>query len=577
MFKIKKAAVSFITLVIAVVLISSLTIGVTSTLSTKTREITKTEMNNTAQNYQQKTNKYINKMNNPGYVPPSGSGTGGGPSNPDDSGGSFVCYHPRSVVKYASLTYTGDVYCQDCGVLLFTGEYAKVVTYDGNGGTFETETENLVTYLSGVITIGNYKEPTRTGYSFVGWYRDSDCTQGKEFNKDNDIKTLTEDITIYAKWIPNEYTITYNTNDGGYTPADIICINDNGESRPSNVVYANTTACTVSATGTKITLDAYNGNSSLIAWKVDVTNYETLTLTASYSCSTGDGSYGFAVTPHNPSAYSSNPTWNGSAYAGKAWSGTSSGTHTIDVSSMTGTVYISIRTTAGTKHSTKVVATEFTLSSNNYGEATNATNNIVKYLGNNIIEGTYLEPTRNHYVFGGWYLDKDCQNLFNMFEITGDTTVYAKWIPESEYELFIYKDGTKISDWELIGGTDQTSCTATDTGSTIKLSAYNGCSVWVGWKVDVTNYTSLIVKSGFANEDWTGAFSFAATPSKPSYGSNLTWNGSSYNGIGSGNIAQGGTHAIDISSLTGEVWITISATAGTKDYAKLNVSQIKLI
>ena len=54
------------------------------------------------------------------------------------------------------------------------------------------------------------KNPTRSGYSFGGWYADSSyktkvtqITKGSSGNK-----------TLYAKWISNGYQITYQLNGG---------------------------------------------------------------------------------------------------------------------------------------------------------------------------------------------------------------------------------------------------------------------------------------------------------------------------------------------------------------------------
>ena len=50
---------------------------------------------------------------------------------------------------------------------------------------------------------------TREGYTFAGWYLDSDCTDS--YNMDS---AVTKDFTLYAKWTINKYTITFNINGG---------------------------------------------------------------------------------------------------------------------------------------------------------------------------------------------------------------------------------------------------------------------------------------------------------------------------------------------------------------------------
>ncbi|MBQ6733887.1 MAG: InlB B-repeat-containing protein [Lachnospiraceae bacterium] len=51
--------------------------------------------------------------------------------------------------------------------------------------------------------------PVRQGYAFAGWYRD-DNTFKKRVNRIE--KTTTGDLTLYAKWTPNTYTVVFDGN-----------------------------------------------------------------------------------------------------------------------------------------------------------------------------------------------------------------------------------------------------------------------------------------------------------------------------------------------------------------------------
>lgn len=53
--------------------------------------------------------------------------------------------------------------------------------------------------------------PTKTGYTFDGWYLDHDLTQRYTFSK-----MPAQNLSLYAKWSLNQYTITFNTNGGTY-------------------------------------------------------------------------------------------------------------------------------------------------------------------------------------------------------------------------------------------------------------------------------------------------------------------------------------------------------------------------
>ena len=84
------------------------------------------------------------------------------------------------------------------------------VTYGANGGTFNGNETNDVTYWvqDGHITSGSYIEPTRTGYEFAGWYKEPNCYPGNEFDITTDITRLPDDYNLYAKWEIKEFTYT---------------------------------------------------------------------------------------------------------------------------------------------------------------------------------------------------------------------------------------------------------------------------------------------------------------------------------------------------------------------------------
>lgn len=82
--------------------------------------------------------------------------------------------------------------------------YDVKVTFNANGhGTAPT----AKTVLKGG-KVSAPTAPTATGYTFDGWYKESGCTNAFDFNT-----AIDADITLYAKWTENTYTVTI-TNDG---------------------------------------------------------------------------------------------------------------------------------------------------------------------------------------------------------------------------------------------------------------------------------------------------------------------------------------------------------------------------
>ena len=89
-----------------------------------------------------------------------------------------------------------------------TSKKVYQVTFKDSGSTFATD------YANSGDTVTKPTDPTQTGYAFGGWYNDENL--GKEWNFNTPI---TDDITLYAKWNVNQYTVTFETN-GGSTVAE---------------------------------------------------------------------------------------------------------------------------------------------------------------------------------------------------------------------------------------------------------------------------------------------------------------------------------------------------------------------
>ncbi len=80
------------------------------------------------------------------------------------------------------------------------------ITFNSNGGSDVAPiTQDYGTSVSAPAA------PTKTGYTFGGWYSDSGLTSAYTFS------TMGEDITLFAKWTTNSYTVTFhgNGNTGG--------------------------------------------------------------------------------------------------------------------------------------------------------------------------------------------------------------------------------------------------------------------------------------------------------------------------------------------------------------------------
>ncbi|MBO4859539.1 MAG: SUMF1/EgtB/PvdO family nonheme iron enzyme [Treponema sp.] len=95
-------------------------------------------------------------------------------------------------------------------------ENVYTITYYLNGGSLAAGSIQQETFTRKTNVVLPSLE--KSYYTFVGWYTDKDCSNGNEISI---ISNITKNISVYAKYTPIEYSITYNLN-GGTNPADTI-------------------------------------------------------------------------------------------------------------------------------------------------------------------------------------------------------------------------------------------------------------------------------------------------------------------------------------------------------------------
>ena len=98
----------------------------------------------------------------------------------------------------------------------------KTFSFYSNGELIETKA-----FITG-DKITKIQDPTREGYSFGGWYTSEDYQTEFDFNS-----PVFDQTECYAKWIPNTYTIKFESNGGTGTMQDIIVNYDQELSLPT--------------------------------------------------------------------------------------------------------------------------------------------------------------------------------------------------------------------------------------------------------------------------------------------------------------------------------------------------------
>ena len=280
------------------------------------------------------------------------------------------------------------------------------ITYNSNGGSAVSNTVAL--YLSSITAPA---APTKTGHSFDGWYSDVALLTPYVFST-----MPANDFTLYAKWTLNAYTITFEEN-GGSAVADIT----------QNYL----TTVTQPAIPTKEGFD-------FVSWytNIELTSIytfttmpaENITLYArwvykEYSINYVDGSNVIPPTmirAYNPIVLMSDPVRPGYTFDG--WYADN-----LLISLFTLTVMPEQNITVYAKWS----PVNFTITyESNGGSLVTAVS--VPYQE---VIPAHGVPTKEGYIFDGWYQDIDLSILFTV-EIMplGNFTLYAKWIVDDGYD-----------------------------------------------------------------------------------------------------------------------------------------------
>lgn len=87
------------------------------------------------------------------------------------------------------------------------------VTFNSQGGS---EVASQAVYAGEKIV--KPANPTKEKEYFVDWYKEAECTNVWDFENE----TVSQDITLYAKWTSIAYTVTFETNKGTPIEAQLV-------------------------------------------------------------------------------------------------------------------------------------------------------------------------------------------------------------------------------------------------------------------------------------------------------------------------------------------------------------------
>ncbi len=130
------------------------------------------------------------------------------PANPARTGYSFVGWY-RETGCVTVWDFSSDVVTATATLYAKWSINSYRVTFDSQGGTSVGPIDAQYD-----TTISPPVPPTRNGYGFVGWYRESACATAWNFGTD----AVVSDITLYAKMLPM-FSVDFDSRGGGAVPS----------------------------------------------------------------------------------------------------------------------------------------------------------------------------------------------------------------------------------------------------------------------------------------------------------------------------------------------------------------------
>ena len=314
-------------------------------------------------------------------------------------------------------------------------------TFNGNGGSTPSPSSITKEYNT---ALGTLPTCSRTGYTFLGWY-----TASSGGTKISTTTVVTKDITYYAQWSINSYTLTFNPNGGTVTPTskDLEYNSAYGTlptpTRASDAQYTYTFAgwYTAATGGTQVTATtkmAAKDTTVYAHWTSNTrsytvsyqTTYGTLNRTSQSVAYNSKGSCTLTM-PDNTAEFTYTFVgWYTAANGG----GTKVGSElTLETPAIKGTVTYYAYVTRSTKSYTH------TFNANGGGTVSPAT--ITKAY--NTALGTLPTVSRTGYTFVGWFDTSAASGgtqATTTTKVTGTKTWYARWSINS-YTFTFDKNG----------------------------------------------------------------------------------------------------------------------------------------
>lgn len=293
--------------------------------------------------------------------------------------------------------------------------------------------------LSGA-KIGTLPTPTKTGYTFKGWYTKN--SGGTKITSSTKVK---DDVSYYAQWTAKKYKITYNVNGGKAL-----------STKSKTVTFGNAYGKLATPTRKGYTFKGWytaksGGSLRADATKVSTAKAHTLyahwtiaKYTLTYNVNGGDALSPASKTITYNSKYGTLATPTRMGYTFKGWFTSKTGTTRV-------TKNVKVTKTANHSIYAHWSAKSYTVTLDvNGGKALSSTDKTKKVTFDKVY-GALKSTTRSGYTFKGWYTSKvdgekitEKTVLNKALGLAKNHTLYAQWIANTYTVTFDVNGGDAL-------------------------------------------------------------------------------------------------------------------------------------
>lgn len=307
------------------------------------------------------------------------------------------------------------------------------VSYNANGGTGAPASQTKTKDVALTLTTA---QPTRTGYTFIGWSTSPYATSAEYTS--GSLYRANASVTLYAVWSQRSYSVTYNANGGSGAPSSQVKYYGTSLTlssvRPIRAGYA-FLGWSTSSTATYATYssgEVFTGNYSLMLYAVWAR--ETSSYTVSYNANGGSGAPASQTKTENVNLYLSSVVPTRQNYTFLGWTTSASSSTVVYVPGDLYTANASVTLYAVWSYSPASYTVRYNANGGSGAPASQTKTNDVSLTLSATI------PTRARYTFLGWSTNSNATTAEylsgSVYTGNADLTLYAVW-EKDNYEFSV--------------------------------------------------------------------------------------------------------------------------------------------